>query len=604
MKTVCLTMIVKNEMKVLKRCFDSVSPYIDYWVISDTGSTDGTQEFIKNYFKEKNIPGELHDDPWVNFGHNRSLAVKEAYKKADYLLLMDADFTFKIKDPDFKKNLDKDGYYIKYDGGLDYRQMLFVSGHKKWRYVGVTHEYITCDGPKTQGSLDGFTFYHLADGGNRTDKFERDIRLLKQGLKDEPNNVRYAFYLAQSYKDISDCDNAIIYYKQRVKMGGWAEEVYQSLLHIGLCRIKRGDPFDEYKHDLLAAYNYRPSRLEALYYLVSNCRFDKKYKLGLSYGIPAINTPYPKNDLLFIDKAIHEWKFLDEVALCAFYSQEFLLALKIYKILESRGVPAHLKESFSKNTETFKTAYLNQIQRQQYEHRVAIIIMNHNNKNSTDNIVNYITKNVKQPHDLIVVDNGSKSDEISDSTTIKLAKNIYNTNGWLLGLNYSDTIAMLGEFKYYAYVFINANMEVVSTDKDIVTDMVNILKNNNNVVGVHPKVLDLNNDELPEKFRSFSSLAELTKDKLTTTNSIDNICSCYLASWFNIVGRFSSELLYEMGVPTELGYLSKLHDKNLCISLDMEVKLNTPINYYVDKSIKNAEEYFKTKYGDVIWECN
>ena len=81
MKTICLTMIVKNESKVIKRCFDSVKDYIDYWSICDTGSTDGTQDFIKNYFKEANIPGELHQHKWQNFGHNRTLAVQSAFAR-------------------------------------------------------------------------------------------------------------------------------------------------------------------------------------------------------------------------------------------------------------------------------------------------------------------------------------------------------------------------------------------------------------------------------------------------------------------------------------------------------------------------------------------
>ena len=65
MKTLCLNMIVKNESHVIKRCLDSVKPIIDYWVIFDTGSTDGTQRIIQEVLKD--IPGQLHERPWVNF---------------------------------------------------------------------------------------------------------------------------------------------------------------------------------------------------------------------------------------------------------------------------------------------------------------------------------------------------------------------------------------------------------------------------------------------------------------------------------------------------------------------------------------------------------
>jgi glycosyltransferase involved in cell wall biosynthesis len=84
MSTVCLSMIVKNETKILHECLDSVHPHIDYWVIVDTGSTDGTQEYIKQYFAEKGIPGELIERPWINFGHNRSEALDLCTGKADY----------------------------------------------------------------------------------------------------------------------------------------------------------------------------------------------------------------------------------------------------------------------------------------------------------------------------------------------------------------------------------------------------------------------------------------------------------------------------------------------------------------------------------------
>ena len=91
MPKLCLSMIVKNETHIIKECFDTVYKNIDYWVIVDTGSTDGTQELIKQYFAEKGIPGELHERPWVSFGHNRSEALALCDGKADWAWMIDAD---------------------------------------------------------------------------------------------------------------------------------------------------------------------------------------------------------------------------------------------------------------------------------------------------------------------------------------------------------------------------------------------------------------------------------------------------------------------------------------------------------------------------------
>lgn len=203
MITICLVMIVKNESRVIERCLRSVSDYIDTYCICDTGSTDGTQSIIKSYFDKLKIKGQILQHSWKNFGHNRTLAVQAAKGTADFLLLMDADFVFKIKDPLFKtKSFKADSLLIKYDGPLDYRQPLMVRGNLDWKYIGVTHEYIHC--PKTtRANCDDFIFQHVGDGANKSDKFIRDIQLLSDGIKDEPDNMRYYFYLAQSHKDFA-----------------------------------------------------------------------------------------------------------------------------------------------------------------------------------------------------------------------------------------------------------------------------------------------------------------------------------------------------------------------------------------------------------------
>jgi glycosyltransferase involved in cell wall biosynthesis len=70
--------------------------FIDCWSIVDTGSTDGTQRLIATALAD--LPGELHERPWSDFGHNRSEALALARGRADYSLVIDADETFETPD--------------------------------------------------------------------------------------------------------------------------------------------------------------------------------------------------------------------------------------------------------------------------------------------------------------------------------------------------------------------------------------------------------------------------------------------------------------------------------------------------------------------------
>ena len=73
--TLCINMIVKNESKIITRMLDTVLPIIDAYCICDTGSTDNTVKVIEDYFKEKNIPGKVVVEPFINFSHNRNFAL-------------------------------------------------------------------------------------------------------------------------------------------------------------------------------------------------------------------------------------------------------------------------------------------------------------------------------------------------------------------------------------------------------------------------------------------------------------------------------------------------------------------------------------------------
>ena len=80
----CLNMIVKNESHIIKDTLIKLLQKVkfDYWVISDTGSTDETRKIITDFFKEVGIPGELYQDAWVDFAHNRNKALQHAFGKS------------------------------------------------------------------------------------------------------------------------------------------------------------------------------------------------------------------------------------------------------------------------------------------------------------------------------------------------------------------------------------------------------------------------------------------------------------------------------------------------------------------------------------------
>ena len=118
--SICLNMIVKNESHIITDTLEKLllKIRVNYYVISDTGSTDNTSQKINSFFKEKDIPGEIHYDTWKNFGHNRSLALGYAQNKSDYILIFDAD-DYIIGEVDLS-DLKEDAYMLKFGYGNCY----------------------------------------------------------------------------------------------------------------------------------------------------------------------------------------------------------------------------------------------------------------------------------------------------------------------------------------------------------------------------------------------------------------------------------------------------------------------------------------------------
>jgi hypothetical protein len=325
-------MIVKNEEKVIERCLESVLPMIDYWVISDTGSTDKTKELIVDFFKKHKVEGKLLENEWKNFEYNRNIVLEESKSKADYSLIIDADEILQYDIGFSKPTLEAECYMIltKFDNLTYYRKQL-INNKLNWQWKGVLHEYLTVDNLENIKAITGVYNIPSNDGfrSANPNKFLDDATVLEKALIDEPDNTRYQFYLAQSYKDAKLYDKAVENYQKRAKMGGWEEEVYYSLYQVGICKQLQGENSIV---DYIKAYVNRPSRLEPLYRIILQLEQEGKTELAYQYGILGIYYTIPK-DVLFIEYAIYTHLFLELVARVAYklekYEESYIMLQKI-----------------------------------------------------------------------------------------------------------------------------------------------------------------------------------------------------------------------------------------------------------------------------------
>ncbi|MFI8257026.1 glycosyltransferase [Streptomyces filamentosus] len=344
-------MIVKNESSVIERCLASVRDLVDIWVVSDTGSTDGTQDLVRKALA--GIPGELVEEPWVDFGHNRSRNVARARElargRADFLLLLDADHVLRQDGP--LPELTADAYMLRHEGALEYRIKRLVRADMPWRYEGVTHEYLTADRDHEQRNLDALVIEDHADGGSRHDKFERDARLLGAELVRDPGNPRTVFYLAQTMRDMGRTREAIGLYERRAAMGGWGEEVYYALLQVGVLAADAGD-WPTAQDALLRAWESRPQRLEAVYELASRLRLADRHQAAHALLKEVLDRPAPTEDLLFLQPWVYRWGLLFEHSITAYWAGDHAASLAACdRLLGLPDLPEAYREQTRANRE-------------------------------------------------------------------------------------------------------------------------------------------------------------------------------------------------------------------------------------------------------------
>src|SRR5580704_5641726 len=356
-KTLGLCMIVKNEAKVILRCLESVRPIVDHVLIQDTGSTDGTQNLIREWLERAGLPGEVYDEPWRDFAHNRSHALGRLREQnnIDYALILDADDEFVIEQgfdiAGFKSGLSADLYNVELVTGASlrrYQRPQICSNRREFLYRGVLHEFIdTSDralswgsGKVKVGSARGFYISSTRQGARNQDpdKYRKDAAILEKALSEEKDKFlrsRHIFYLARSYRDAGEKEKALSYFLKRAELGFWIDEVYISLFTAGLIQQEMGK-VDEALATFRRASETLPNRAEAWHAASRLCRESKRFTEGYECARRGLAIPLPSGGL-FVEPWRYEYGLLDELAVNAFWIGKYQESFDAFQRLLREG---------------------------------------------------------------------------------------------------------------------------------------------------------------------------------------------------------------------------------------------------------------------------
>ncbi len=370
--TMCFATMCKDEEECIRETLESVYKYIDYWVVYDTGSTDKTCQIVEDFFKEKNIPGELFIGPWEGFDKSKTKLFDRCFGKTEYILHLDADDLL-CGNFEFTEN---DAGYLKYimktkRGGAEYKCSVIYNNSVRWLLAGVAHTIIHCLGnpkklPDTKDLSDRDFYYESRGAGKRSEdkeKFLKDALKLRQQffdtLIDDPYGINYrsVFYTAQSYFDQGMMKESAQFYSLYTKIKDtWIEEFFESNLRLITCFIELKYPMERILEQADKTIKIFEDRAEP-YYTVGKYMNDiRKNDLAYKYlyqakekSLEDVNKKY----VLFVRRHCYGKYVNDELSVACYWTNRNEEGKKYLMEIMDDPEFTHHKERFATNLRFF-----------------------------------------------------------------------------------------------------------------------------------------------------------------------------------------------------------------------------------------------------------
>ncbi|MDO5606675.1 MAG: glycosyltransferase [Paracoccus sp. (in: a-proteobacteria)] len=353
-RSICLNMIVRDEAAIIGETLRNLTEKVPLssWTISDTGSVDATPQIIVDFFDRAGIPGKLVSHPWQGFSDNRNLALQACAGTSDYVLFFDADDYIRGA-PDFR-NLDADGYYLKYSdeaGSIAYERPWLVTNDGRARWRGAVHEFVDTKDMKLTALGGDYAIIsrRLGARNKNRNKYLADAHALEMAFADDKDPdlaPRYAFYCANSYRDHGDTRRALEWYERRIEMDGWRDERFMSWLNIGLIHERNG------KHDkalfaYISGHNTCPDRVECIYHASRMLRHAGRFASAYVFAKEGVSIPFPEGGRLFLSASIRDFWMSYEYLFLRGKLGKPVKDLPLYSEFIAGPAPADVKETLS-----------------------------------------------------------------------------------------------------------------------------------------------------------------------------------------------------------------------------------------------------------------
>jgi hypothetical protein len=287
-----LAMLARDEEANIADVAEAVGDLVDdYVVLVDHRSSDDTEGAIE---RELGTAGRIVQFRFRDFADARNQLFHHARPGADYLLLVDPDSPPRGALP---ADLGAAAAWscTWRDGALDWHLPILVRADADCRYEGAVHELLVGVSPVWTPSLK----VEVKPKPERPERAAEFVEMLRPGA--ERGEPRDTFYLARTLKGMGRVGEAIEWYLRRAQMGdaGWVEETFLCLLDAGQLLIQLDV---ELARSLLErASEYRPGRLEPLYWLAWIANWEGNAKLAQEIALVGATSPL-STDALFVNR--------------------------------------------------------------------------------------------------------------------------------------------------------------------------------------------------------------------------------------------------------------------------------------------------------------